>query len=50
MSVFARQQLVEFQEVGYGSAASALIFLVIALLAALYLVASRARLEPEPAR
>jgi trehalose/maltose transport system permease protein len=50
MSVFARQQLVEFQEVGYGSAASALIFLVIALLAALYLVASRVRLEPEPAR
>jgi trehalose/maltose transport system permease protein len=50
MSVFARQQLVEFQEVGYGSAASTLIFLVIALLAALYLVASRVRLEPEPAR
>ncbi|HEU4518901.1 MAG TPA: sugar ABC transporter permease [Microvirga sp.] len=50
MSVFARQQLVEFQEVGYGSAASTLIFLVSALLAALYLVASRVRLEPEPAR
>jgi trehalose/maltose transport system permease protein len=50
MSVFARQQLVEFQEVGYGSAASTLIFLVIALLAAFYLVASRVRLEPEPAR
>jgi trehalose/maltose transport system permease protein len=50
MSVFARQQLVDFQEVGYGSAASTLIFLVIALLAALYLVASRVRLEPEPAR
>ena len=32
MSVYARQQLVEFQEVGYGSAASTLLFLIIALL------------------
>ncbi|HUF57775.1 MAG TPA: sugar ABC transporter permease [Thermohalobaculum sp.] len=32
MSVYARQQLVDFQEVGYGSAASTLLFLIIALL------------------
>ena len=50
MSVFARQQLVEFQEVGYGSAASTLIFLVIALIDRPYLVAARVRLDAEPAR
>lgn len=32
MSVYARQQLVDFQEVGYGSAASTLLFLIIAFL------------------
>ncbi len=32
MSVYARQQLVDFQEVGYGSAASTLLFLIIAAL------------------
>ncbi len=32
MSVYARQQLVDFQEVGYGSAASTLLFLVVGLL------------------
>ena len=32
MSVYARQQLVDFQEVGLGSAASTLVFLIIALL------------------
>jgi trehalose/maltose transport system permease protein len=41
MSVYARQQLIEFQEVGLGSAASTLVFLVIALLTGIYLVASR---------
>ena len=48
MSVFARQQLVEFQEVGLGSAASTLIFLIIALLVAATLVAGRVRLGEEP--
>ncbi|RDI60185.1 carbohydrate ABC transporter permease [Microvirga subterranea] len=47
MSVFARQQLVEFQEVGLGSAASTLIFLIIALLVAATLVAGRVRLGEE---
>lgn len=43
MSVYARQQLVEFQDVGYGSAASTALFLVVALSTALVLTASRAR-------
>jgi trehalose/maltose transport system permease protein len=41
LSVFARQQLVQFQDVGYGSAASTLLFLLIALLTVLYLMALR---------
>ena len=36
MSVYARQQLVDFQEVGYGSAAATLLFLIIALLTVIY--------------
>lgn len=32
MSVYARQQLVDFQDVGYGSAASTTLFMIIALL------------------
>lgn len=39
MSVYARQQLVDFQEVGYGSAAATLLFLVIALLTTITVVA-----------
>ena len=30
MSVYARQQLVDFQDVGYGSAAATMLFLIIA--------------------
>ncbi|WLQ17470.1 sugar ABC transporter permease [Hahella aquimaris] len=41
MSVFARQQLVDFQDVGYGSAASTALFLVIALLTLAYLYLGR---------
>jgi trehalose/maltose transport system permease protein len=44
MSVFARQQLVDFQDVGYGSAASTLLFLTIALIVALVLTLGRVRL------
>jgi trehalose/maltose transport system permease protein len=36
MSIFARQQLVEFQDVGYGSAASTMVFFVIALFTVLF--------------
>ena len=42
MSTYARQQLVDFQDVGYGSAAATLLFMIIAVLTALYLVAVRA--------
>jgi trehalose/maltose transport system permease protein len=49
MSVYARRQLVEFQEVGLGSAASTLVFLIIALLTVVYLVAGRVRLGTEAA-
>ena len=44
MSIFARQQLVDFQDVGYGSAASTLLFLSVALVAALVLAAGRVRM------
>jgi len=50
MSVYARQQLVDFQEVGLGSAASTLVFLVIAFLIVLYIVAGRVRLGSEAAQ
>jgi trehalose/maltose transport system permease protein len=49
MSVFARQQLVDFQDVGYGSAASTLLFLTIALIVGCVLTIGRVRLT-EPAR
>jgi trehalose/maltose transport system permease protein len=48
MSVYARQQLVDFQEVGMGSAASTLIFLIIALLVVITLAAGRVRLGEDP--
>ena len=44
MSIFARQQLVDFQDVGYGSAASTLLFFSVALVAALVLAAGRVRM------
>ena len=44
MSIFARQQLVDFQDAGYGSAASTLLFVTVALVAALVLVAGRVRI------
>ncbi|HEX6012603.1 MAG TPA: sugar ABC transporter permease [Geminicoccaceae bacterium] len=41
MSVYARQQLVDFQDVGYGSAAATMLFLIIALITAVYLTLAR---------
>lgn len=41
MSVYARQQLVDFQDVGYGSAASTLLFLTVAVIAAAIMTAVR---------
>jgi len=45
MSVFARQQLVDFQSVGYGSAASTLLFATVALLTIAWLGYGRRHLE-----
>jgi trehalose/maltose transport system permease protein len=45
MSVYARQQLVDFQEVGYGSAASTMLFLIIALITVVYIVVGRVRFD-----
>lgn len=50
MSVYARQQLVDFQEVGYGSAASTLLFLVIVMLTVSVITLGRLRLQGEAAR
>jgi trehalose/maltose transport system permease protein len=47
MSVLARQQLVDFQQVGYGSAASTVMFFLVALLTAVYLTLSRVRPREE---
>lgn len=41
LSVFARQNLVDFQDVGYGSAAATLLFAFIALFTVVYLTAMR---------
>lgn len=45
LSVYARQQLVDFQAVGYGSATSTLLFLLIGLLTVVYLALTRTRLS-----
>lgn len=44
MSVYARQQLVEFQDLGFGSAAAAGLFVVIAIATALLVTLGRVRL------
>lgn len=45
MSVYVREQLIDFQQVGVGSAAATLLFLVIALITIVYMTTVRARLE-----
>ncbi len=47
MSVYARQQLIDFQEMGYGSAVSLMIFFIIAVFVAVYVTAMRASLAEE---
>lgn len=44
MSIYARQYLIEFQDVGLGSAAASLLFAVIALIVAVMATAGRVRL------
>jgi trehalose/maltose transport system permease protein len=50
ISSYARQQLVDFREVGFGSAASTLVFLVIALMTVVYFTAARVRVAAETSR
>ncbi len=45
MAVYARQQLIDFQDFGRGSAAATLLFLVIALITVIYIMAVRLRLS-----
>lgn len=45
MSVFVREQLIDFQQVGYGSAAATLVFFTIALLVILYMALLRPALQ-----
>ena len=49
MSVYARQQLVDFQDVGYGSAASTALFLIIAVLTIAYIILGKVDLSGEKA-
>ena len=45
MSVYARQQLVDFQQVGFGSAASTLLFFMVALCTAAYITLGRVKFD-----
>jgi trehalose/maltose transport system permease protein len=45
MSVYARQQLVDFQQVGFGSAASTVLFFMVALCTAAYITLGRVRFD-----
>ena len=47
ISIYARQQLVDFQDVGYGSAVAMLVFLMISLVAAVYIQITKIRLISE---
>lgn len=48
MSTFARQQLVDFQQVGYGSAATTVMFFIIATMIVIYITLGRVRLGATP--
>lgn len=48
MSVYARQQLVDFQLVGYGSAASTMLFAMVALCTAAYIILGRVKFDGDP--
>ena len=50
MSVYARQQLVDFQDVGYGSAASTMLFMIIAVLTVAYIVLGKVDLSGEKSK
>ena len=50
MSIYARQQLVDFQDVGFGSAAATCLFLIIAILAVMIITAGRVHVSAAEAR
>ncbi|GLQ75693.1 ABC transporter permease [Vibrio sp. vnigr-6D03] len=50
MSIFARKQLVDFQDMGYGAAASTLLFFIVALVTIGYLYLSRNSLMSKESR
>ena len=45
MAVYARQKLIDFQDVGYGSAASTFLFAIIAVFTVLYITVGRVRFD-----
>ena len=47
MSVYTRQLVVDYQKIGYGSAASTLLFMTIALCIALYVTVGKVRFDTE---
>jgi trehalose/maltose transport system permease protein len=47
VSIYARQELVEFQDVGVGSAAATLVFVLIALLTVVYIMVARLHVTAE---
>jgi len=49
MSIYARRELMDFQDAGGGSAAATLLFVTIAVLIGLYLTLARGTLSPEEA-
>ena len=46
MSVYARQQLVDFQDVGFGSAAATTLFLIVAIIAVFVITLGRVNVSP----
>ena len=46
MSVYARQQLVDFQDVGFGSAAATTLFLIVAIMAVVVITLGRVNISP----
>jgi trehalose/maltose transport system permease protein len=50
MAVYARQQLIDFQDVGYGSAASTFLFAVVAAFTVVYITVGRVRFESAAGR
>ncbi|BDU39568.1 carbohydrate ABC transporter permease [Vibrio nigripulchritudo] len=50
MSIFARKQMVDFQDLGFGAAASTLLFFIVALVTVGYLYVSRSSLTSKESR